>query len=104
MFAFLTRVSMGMLQKRNRHALDIDRAIDMETTSGKLCIPESIRYSVVYNSMLTKRSPSLQSRLEHIIEADEKINQHWEINLPNWSSIVEDENYTDIDEDLPPLD
>jgi hypothetical protein len=54
--------------------------------------------------MLTKRSPSLQSRLEHIIEADEKINQHWEINLPNWSSIVEDENYTDIDEDLPPLD
>ena len=104
MFTFLTRASMGMLQKRNRHALDIDRAIDMEMTSGKLCIPDSIRYSIVYNSMLSKRSPSLQSRLEHIIEADEKINHLWEINLPNWSSIEEDENYTDIDEDLPPLD
>jgi hypothetical protein len=42
--------------------------------------------------------------LEHIIEANEKINRLWEINLPNWSNNEEDENYTGIDEDLPPLD
>jgi hypothetical protein len=83
-FGILTRLSMGLLQSRNRHALDVDRAIDYETSSGKLCIPDSIRGSVVYNSMLKNRSPAVIERLEIIIDSDEKINSKYQPNLPDW--------------------
>tara|TARA_B100000965_G_scaffold80390_1_gene64031 strand:- start:1236 stop:2219 length:984 start_codon:yes stop_codon:yes gene_type:complete len=83
-FGILTRLSMGLLQSRNRHALDVDRAIDYETSSGKLCIPDSIRGSVVYNSMLKNRSPAVTERLEIIIDSGEKINSKYQPNLPNW--------------------
>ena len=83
-FGILTRLSMGLLQSRNRHALDVDRAIDYETSSGKLCIPESIRGSVVYNSMLKNRSQSVTERLEIIIDSEEKIGSKFQINLPEW--------------------
>ena len=83
-FGILTRLSMGLLQSRNRHALDVDRAIDYETSSGKLCIPESIRGSVVYNSMLKNRTPAVTERLEIIIDSGEKINSKYLPNLPDW--------------------
>ena len=83
-FGILTRLSMGLLQSRNRHALDVDRAIDYETSSGKLCIPESIRGSVVYNAMLKNRSPAVTERLEIIIDSEEKIGSKFQINLPEW--------------------
>ena len=83
-FGILTRLSMGLLQSRNRHALDVDRAIDYETSSGKLCIPESIRGRVVYNAMLKNRSPAVTERLEIIIDSEEKIGSKFQINLPEW--------------------
>ncbi len=83
-FGILTRLSMGLLQSRNRHALDVDRAIDYETSSGKLCIPETIRGSVVYNSMLKNRSPAVIERLEILIDSGEKINPKYQPKLPNW--------------------
>ena len=83
-FGILTRLSMGLLQSRNRHALDVDRAIDYETSSGKLCIPESIRGSVVYNSMLKNRTSAVTERLEIIIDSGEKINSRYQPNLPDW--------------------
>jgi len=83
-FGILTRLSMGLLQSRNRHALDIDRAIDFETSSGKLCIPESIRGSVVYNSMLKNRSPSVTERLEIVINSGERISPKYQPILPEW--------------------
>tara|TARA_B100000900_G_scaffold123763_1_gene104401 strand:+ start:16897 stop:17880 length:984 start_codon:yes stop_codon:yes gene_type:complete len=83
-FGLLTRLSMGLLQSRNRHALDVDRAIDYETSTGKLCIPESIRGSAVYKSMLKNRSPAVKERLEIIIESGEKISSKYQPILPNW--------------------
>jgi len=99
-FGILTRASMGLLQKRNRHALDVDRAIDHETSSGKLCIPDSIRGSVVYNSMLKNRSNAIIERLELLVEAGEKMSPQFMLKLPEWniektSTIIEtyeDEN------------
>ncbi|DAC38448.1 MAG TPA: hypothetical protein D7H75_01515, partial [Candidatus Poseidoniales archaeon] len=35
-FMTITRLASGLLHKLNRHALDLDRAIDYETTSGKV--------------------------------------------------------------------
>ena len=84
-FGFLTRASMGLLQKRNRHALDIDRAIDYETLSGKLCIPESIRGSVVYNSMLKNRSQAVIFRLNLLVESSERMNPRFAVKMPTWS-------------------
>jgi hypothetical protein len=83
-FGFLTRASMGLLQRRNRHALDVDRAIDYETSSGKICIPESIRGSIVYNSMIKNRSPAVIQRLDLLIEADEKMNSKFILKIPLW--------------------
>jgi tetratricopeptide (TPR) repeat protein len=83
-FAFLTRASMGLLQTRNRHALDVDRAIDYETSTGKICIPESIRGSIVYNSMIKNRNPAIIQRLDLVIESDEKMNQKFTLKIPNW--------------------
>jgi tetratricopeptide (TPR) repeat protein len=95
-FGILTRASMGLLQKRNRHALDVDRAIDYETSSGKLCIPDSIRGSIVYNSMLKNRSNTVIERLGLLVEANEKINPQFMLRLPEWykekaPSIIENE-------------
>ncbi|MDG1542369.1 MAG: hypothetical protein P8Q32_00355, partial [Candidatus Thalassarchaeaceae archaeon] len=84
-FGFLTRASMGLLQRRNRHALDVDRAIDYETSSGKICIPESIRGSIVYNSMIKNRSPAVIQRLELLIEADEKMSSKFILKIPLWN-------------------
>ena len=75
---------MGLLQRRNRHALDVDRAIDYETSSGKICIPESIRGSIVYNSMIKNRSPAVIQRLDLLIEADEKMNSKFILKIPLW--------------------
>ena len=38
----ISRLSMNLLQSINRHALDLERAIDYETTTGQVCIPESL--------------------------------------------------------------
>ena len=35
----ISRLSMNLLQSINRHALDLERAIDYETTTGQVCIP-----------------------------------------------------------------
>jgi hypothetical protein len=76
---------MGLLQRRNRHALDVDRAIDYETSSGKICIPESIRGSIVYNSMIKNRSPAVIQRLDLLIEADEKMSSKFILKIPLWN-------------------
>ena len=44
----ISRLSMNLLQSINRHALDLERAIDYETTTGQVCIPNSIRESPVF--------------------------------------------------------
>jgi hypothetical protein len=100
-FGVLTRASMGLLQKRNRHALDIDRAIDYETSSGKLCIPDSIRGSTVYNSMLKNRSNAVIERLDLLIESSEKMSPKFNLKLPEWDmnqSPIIIEDYEEEDE------
>jgi len=84
LFWGISRLSSGLLQKLNRHSMDLERALDVEASSGKLCIPDEIRGSKLYNSILEKRTRAFQERIGKIVEIDERINQKWTPNLPNW--------------------
>ena len=84
-FMAITKLASGLLHKLNRHALDLDRAIDYETTSGRVCIPEEIRYSKLYNAMISNRMPALAERLELIAEVGDKLQLRWKPELPNFT-------------------
>tara|TARA_B100000029_G_scaffold141453_2_gene136661 strand:+ start:1057 stop:2121 length:1065 start_codon:yes stop_codon:yes gene_type:complete len=86
-FMAITRLASGLLHKLNRHALDLDRAIDYETTAGRVCIPEEIRYSKLYNSMVANRTPALAERLELIVEGGEKMQIRWNPHLPEFTAL-----------------
>ena len=92
-FMVITRLASGLLHKLNRHALDLDRAIDYETTAGRVCIPEAIRYSKLYNAMVSNRMPALAERLELIVESGDKLQIRWKPELPKFTlmeSVSED--------------
>ncbi len=97
LFWGISRLSSGLLQKLNRHAMDLDRALDVETSTGRVCIPDEIRGSKLYNSILGKRTIAFQERIEKIVEVDEKLNQKWTPNLPNWEQ--QDSGWWNEDED-----
>jgi len=78
----ISRLSMGLLHKLNRHALDLDRALDCETTVGKVCIPEEVRGSKLYNSVLGNRMPAFKERVALIQKSGEKISGKWELHVP----------------------
>ena len=109
-FMTITRLASGLLHKLNRHALDLDRAIDYETTSGKVCIPEEIRYSKLYNAMIANRMPALVERLELIVEGGDKLQIRWKPELPEITvlgSSSEDSEESEewwSDSELEPLD
>tara|TARA_B100000427_G_scaffold116589_1_gene96877 strand:- start:915 stop:2063 length:1149 start_codon:yes stop_codon:yes gene_type:complete len=108
-FMVITRLASGMLHRMNRHALDLDRAIDYETTSGKICIPEEIRYSKLYNAMVANRVPALNERLELIVEGGDKIPIRWKLELPEFTELntVEDSEDSEewwSDSEMEPLD
>ena len=78
----ISRLSMNLLQSINRHALDLERAIDYETTTGQVCIPESIRGSPLYSSLMKGKMPAVKERIQLIVESGEKISKKWELNIP----------------------
>jgi len=109
-FMVITRLASGLLHKLNRHALDLDRAIDYETTSGRVCIPEEIRYSKLYNSMVSNRTPALTERLELIVEGGDKMQIKWNPHLPEFTTLESDSEDSEeseqwwSDSELEPLD
>ena len=68
--------------------MDLDRAIDYETTAGGVCIPEEIRYSKLYNAMISNRMPALGERLELIVESGDKMPMRWKPELPDFTISV----------------
>ena len=86
LFTGISKAGAGLLQKLNRHALDLERAIDIEATSGKVCVPSDIRGSKLYNHTIGNRTEAFQDRHGRIIESDEIIGQKWNPNLPDFSN------------------
>ena len=83
---FIKRISISMTERRNRPVLDLWRAIEVEATSGKVCIPDNIRDSKLYRIVMGKDYPvAFRERIEKVIDADEKISKRWELNLPEWA-------------------
>ncbi|HJM23701.1 MAG TPA: hypothetical protein QF461_04385, partial [Candidatus Thalassarchaeum sp.] len=89
-FMAISRVTSGLLHKLNRHALDLDRAIDIETSSGRICIPETIRYSKLYAAMVGQRMPALGERLELVVQSGDNLPIRWRPDIPEFSVIEED--------------
>jgi len=89
-FMAISRVTSGLLHKLNRHALDLDRAIDFETSSGRVCIPETVRYSKLYAAMVGQRMPALGERLELLVQSGDKLPIRWSPDIPEFSIFEED--------------
>tara|TARA_B100000929_G_scaffold155184_1_gene122942 strand:- start:66 stop:1133 length:1068 start_codon:yes stop_codon:yes gene_type:complete len=110
-FMVISRLTSGLLHKINRHALDLDRAIDAETSTGKVCIPDSVRSGKLYLAMTGQRMPALNERLELIVESGDKLPIRWKLEVPSFSTMddawwedgSEDEPEGDVGE-LEPLD
>ena len=96
LFTGVSRAGAGLLQKLNRHALDLERAIDIEGTSAKVCVPTEIRGSKLYNHTIGKRTEAFQDRHSKIIDSDEIIAEKWKPNLPDFSNT---ESWWEVDEE-----
>ena len=84
---WVRRISITITDKRNRPVLDLWRAIEVEATSGKVCIPEKIRDSKLYRIVINKDYPvAFRQRMEKIVENDEKMSKRWEMKMPYWTA------------------
>ena len=83
---WVKKISISMADKRNRPVLDLWRAIEVEATSGKVCIPEKIREARLYRTVMTKDYPvAFRQRIEKVVYNNEPLNKRWELKLPVWS-------------------
>tara|TARA_B100000131_G_scaffold115033_1_gene112034 strand:+ start:320 stop:1303 length:984 start_codon:yes stop_codon:yes gene_type:complete len=78
----ISHLSMGLLQSLNRHAFDLDRALDVEATVGKACIPDTIRGSKLYDAVISKRLPAFRERLALIASSEERVPAKWSLAVP----------------------
>ena len=93
---WVKKISISMTDKRNRPVLDLWRAIEVESTSGKVCIPDKIRDAKLYRTVMTKDYPvAFRGRLEKIVENGEPLSKRWEMKLPYWAEF----EFPDIEED-----
>lgn len=86
------KFALNLTEKRNRPVLDLWRAIEAETTSGKVCVPEGIRGSKLYDTVLHKDYPgAFRERLSKIVEAGDEMPRRWSLRLPDWQDHAESE-------------
>tara|TARA_B100000686_G_C16793138_1_gene980223 strand:+ start:3192 stop:4175 length:984 start_codon:yes stop_codon:yes gene_type:complete len=82
MYFTIARLSRRLLLKLNRPESFLNRAIDIESSSGKVCVPDEIRASKLYSYVIGKRTPSFQERLGMIEESGEALPRRWELSVP----------------------
>ncbi len=90
LFMGVSRMGAGLLHTLNRHALDLDRALDVEATAGKVCVPDGIRGSKLYEHLVGKRPEGFRERHLRIVDADEKIQRRWKPELPDFFDVGDD--------------
>lgn len=76
-FFTMTRVSEPLFRWMNRNATDLDRALDIEMASGKVCIPENIREGRLHKSMLKYRPPAWIERHSRIVAEGQRVQRRW---------------------------
>lgn len=82
LYFWIARISRRLLLKLNRPEAFLNRALDVESTSGKVCIPEDVRSSKLYSYVIGKRLPSFQQRIELIEESSEALPSKWSPTVP----------------------
>ena len=78
----IARLSRRLLLKLNRPESFLNRAIDIECSSGKVCVPDDIRGSKLYSHVVGKRTPSFQERLGVIEQSGEPLPMKWSLDVP----------------------
>jgi len=82
MYFGIARFSRKLLLKLNRPESFLNRAIDIECSSGKVCVPDDIRVSKLYSYIIKKRTPSFQERLGVIEQSGEPLPMNWSLDVP----------------------
>ena len=102
----LLTVVVGMMftkkiyHRVNKPAFNLLRAIQVESTSGKLVISERVREAKLYGHLLGRYHPlSFQQRHEKIIESGKDLPRNWKITLPDFNSHLVEEDENEIGED-----
>jgi len=78
----IARLSRRLLLKVNRPESFLNRAIDIESSSGKVCVPSDIRDSKLYSHVIGRRTPAFQERLGMIEESSEQLPGKWRLAVP----------------------
>ena len=82
------RIARKISMMLNRPAFNLIRAMDIETTSGRIVISDDIRNSKLYSFLLSNRPPAFRQRLNSITDAKEKLSRQWRPAIPNFSELV----------------
>ncbi|MBT4406866.1 MAG: tetratricopeptide repeat protein [Euryarchaeota archaeon] len=97
------RFSRKLFHRVNKPAFDLVRAQDIETTSGCVVIPEEIRTSKMYMSILSRRTKAFQERTLSIVDEGRVLAKGWTPSIPNLEVEIIDseENIDEDDIDVP---
>ena len=82
MYFGIARFSRRLLLKLNRPESFLNRAIDIESSSGMVCVPNEIRESKLYSHVVRSRTPAYQERLGMIGESGEQLPRKWALDVP----------------------
>ncbi len=82
MYFSIARLSRRLLLKLNRPESFLNRAIDIESASGKVCVPDEIRSSKLYSYVIDRRTPAFQERLSLIEDSGEPLPRRWGLTIP----------------------
>lgn len=85
-----TRVSMNMQQRMNRPALNLLRALEIETTSGCVVVPETIRAGKLHAAVVANQSPAWRTRHERILELGTSLPSSWRPDVPDFGTYEEE--------------
>ena len=91
------RISRRWFQRFNRPAFNLLRAMDFETATGYVVIPEEIRLSKLFMFILSRRPPAFQERMLKIVDAKETVKGDWKPTLPDFSSHAS--SFFDVEEE-----
>ena len=80
------RFSRRIFQSINRPAFNMLRAMDVESSSGCIVIPEDIRTKKLFMFLLSKRPLAYQERLTSIINQGKKLPRNWKPEIPDLDS------------------
>jgi len=81
------RIARRISMMLNRPAFNLIRAMDIETTSGRIVIDDEIRNSKLYKFLLGNRPPAFRQRLNSIAESNEQLSKQWRPSIPDFDEL-----------------